>query len=203
VSRFHVALLREQYGVDAELLSCGIDTARFLLADPAGGGPLVCVARDVPKKNLDGLVGALPDPVHLRLVSDAHRLGGPRVLVGAVPPSAIPRVLARGSAFVLPCRVAPDGDRDGLPVALLEAMAAGLPVVTTAVAGIPEVVDETVGWLLPPDDPQALSNALREVAASPAERARRGANARRRMETWPSPATQARALLTLWHDRPQ
>ncbi len=203
VSRFHVAHLRDRHGVQAELLYSGIDTSRFVPADPAGTGPLVCVARDVPKKNLDGLVAALPREVRLRLVSDAHRLGGRRVLAGLIPPSRVPRVLARASAFVLPCRAAPDGDRDGVPVSLLEAMAAGLPVVTTRVSGILEIVDDEVGWLLPPDDHAALSDTLRLVAGAPAERALRGAAARRRMEDWPTPATQARALLGMWHDRAQ
>lgn len=155
-------------------------------ASPGEDAPMrwVCVARDVPKKGL----GALVDAVRagglgtLRLVSDGVRWGGPGVLAGPLPPPEVGAVLARAHGFVLACRVAPDGDRDGVPVALLEAMAAGLPVVTTAVAGLPEVVDDTVGWLVPPDDPAALRAAMAEAARSPAERARRGAAARARVE---------------------
>jgi glycosyltransferase involved in cell wall biosynthesis len=201
ISNFHVALVAERYGVEAKLLYSGIDAARFRAADPAGPGPFVCVARDVAKKNLDALVAALPVAARLRLVSDAHRLAGPRVLVGLVPSSRLPGVLARASAFALPCRAASDGDQDGVPVSLLEAMAAGLPVVTTRVAGIPEVVDDEVGWLLPPGNDTALAETLRAVAASPGERARRGAAARARMEAWPTTGAQARALVAMWHDR--
>jgi colanic acid/amylovoran biosynthesis glycosyltransferase len=77
--------------------------------------------------------------------------------------------------------VAEDGDQDGIPVALLEAMSVGLPVITTAVAGIPEVVDDQVGWLIPADQPEALDEALR-AARDPVERQRRGHAARERLK---------------------
>jgi glycosyltransferase involved in cell wall biosynthesis len=76
--------------------------------------------------------------------------------------------------LVLPCQRAPDGDLDGVPVALMEALAAGRPVITTPVSGIPELVDEEVGWLVPPGSAPALAEALC-AAADPAERLRRGA----------------------------
>jgi glycosyltransferase involved in cell wall biosynthesis len=67
---------------------------------------------------------------------------------------------SRASVFCLPCRVLP-GDRDGLPNVLVEAMASGLPVVTTGVSGIPELVsDEDNGLLVHPNDPEALADAL-------------------------------------------
>lgn len=70
---------------------------------------------------------------------------------------------------------------DGLPVALVEAMAAGLPVITTATSGIPELVDESVGWLVPADDLDALEAAVREALADPEARRQRGAAARNRV----------------------
>ena len=73
--------------------------------------------------------------------------------------------LAGAQVFALPCTVAPDGDRDGIPVSLIEAMAAGLPVITSPVAGIGELVDEEVGWLVPPGDERALRGALRDANA--------------------------------------
>src|SRR6185369_6283175 len=63
----------------------------------------------------------------------------------------------RASAFCLPCRILDNGDRDGIPNVLAEAMAAGTPVVTTPISGIPEIVRDGVnGLLVAPDDPDAV-----------------------------------------------
>jgi glycosyltransferase involved in cell wall biosynthesis len=67
----------------------------------------------------------------------------------------------RASAFCLPCRVMDNGDRDGIPNVLAEAMACGAPVVTTPISGIPEIVrDGENGLFVEPDDPQGLANAV-------------------------------------------
>jgi len=71
---------------------------------------------------------------------------------------------AAATAFALPCQVGADGDRDGIPNVLLEAMAMELPVVTTDVSGIPEVVQDRVnGRVVRPEDPAALAAAIRSV----------------------------------------
>jgi glycosyltransferase involved in cell wall biosynthesis len=81
--------------------------------------------------------------------------------------------------FVLPCRVTASGDRDGIPNSMLEAMAAGVPVVTTNVSGIPEVVTNRVsGLLVTPDDPHALAEALLELLNDAALRQRLASAAR-------------------------
>jgi glycosyltransferase involved in cell wall biosynthesis len=74
--------------------------------------------------------------------------------------------------FVLPSR------SEGLPLALLEAMASGLPIIATRVGGIPEIVRSDVGWLCQPDDPHALAGAMKEAAGS-SDLAGRGAAAAR------------------------
>ncbi len=82
-------------------------------------------------------------------------------------------LLATASVFVLPSL------EEGLPVALLEAMAAGAPVIASAVGGIPDIVEEGVhGYLIPPADQAALARALTEVFADPASAERMGAAAR-------------------------
>jgi glycosyltransferase involved in cell wall biosynthesis len=84
----------------------------------------------------------------------------------------------RASALCMPCRVLPD-DRDGIPNVLVEAMAAGVPVIATGVSGIPELVShEHNGLLVPPDDPEALAAALIRLHADPELAARLAANAR-------------------------
>ena len=78
--------------------------------------------------------------------------------------------------FVLPCRIAADGDRDGLPNVLMEAMSCTLPVLSTRVSGIPELIDDGVhGRLTPPGEPEALAAALAELITDPALRDRLGA----------------------------
>jgi glycosyltransferase involved in cell wall biosynthesis len=82
-------------------------------------------------------------------------------LTGPMEQSKLYEEYRRASAFCLPCRVLDNGDRDGIPNVLMEAMACGLPVITTAVSGIPEIIrDGFNGQLIPPDDPEALADAL-------------------------------------------
>jgi len=90
----------------------------------------------------------------------------------AVTQGELRTLYARADVVALPCVVAADGDRDGIPVSLIEALAAGLPVVSTTVSGIPELVTPDVGLLVAPHDPAALATALGELLADPERRAR-------------------------------
>lgn len=172
VSEANRAELRRR-GVAAELVRCGVEAA----APASVRGYVLTVARDVPKKGLDLVIAAarrLPAH-HFVLVSDLPDPRIPNLEVRGLGPHAEVLALMGGArAFLLPCRIAPDGDRDGVPVVLLEALAASVPVVTTAVSGIPEIVDEAVGWLVPPDDVDALVAALEAPTAEAEARGRRG-----------------------------
>ena len=85
----------------------------------------------------------------------------------------------RASAFCLPCRILDNGDRDGIPNVLVEAMAAGTPVVTTPISGIPELVRDGVnGLLVAPDDP-ARGRRRRSCACARTATWRAGSRARR------------------------
>jgi glycosyltransferase involved in cell wall biosynthesis len=99
----------------------------------------------------------------------------------------IPRILAASDCFVLPSLW------EGLPIALLEAMASGLPCIATEVSGTEQVVvDDVTGMLIPPGDPFALAKAMEQMVADP-ERARRmGAAGRQRIETLFSARKQTR-----------
>jgi glycosyltransferase involved in cell wall biosynthesis len=86
--------------------------------------------------------------------------------------------LDRSDLFVLPAMVSADGDRDGIPNALVEAQARGLAVVSTRVGGVEEVVsDGENGRLVPPRDAQALAGVLHALIKDPAARAQLGARA--------------------------
>ncbi len=89
----------------------------------------------------------------------------------------IPDLLGALDIFVLPSH------SEGVSLALLEAMAAGLPVIATAVGGLPEVVTDGVnGLLIPPQDPEALAQALARLLDDPALAKKLGENARRHVE---------------------
>lgn len=83
---------------------------------------------------------------------------------------------------------------EGMPLVVLEAMEAGVPVIASAVSGIPEVVEDgRTGWLVRPENPDHLASALREALNDPEEAARRGAEGRRRIDERFRPAHAAAA----------
>jgi len=190
----------------------GLDLTRF--PTPPGrrsmrdgedsGAPvrLVTVGRAVPKKGYDVLLDALamlPDEVHWRLVHigggelrealavQASRLGLDRRIVWRGPQSqdAVLDAYRAADLFVLPSRVARDGDRDGLPNVLMEAASQRLPVLSTRVSAIPEfVIHGETGVLVPSDDPRRLSEALLRLIRDPMLRHRLGAAAEERLRVY-------------------
>jgi len=100
-------------------------------------------------------------------------------LVGAQPQEAVVELYKQATLGVFPCIVAEDGNRDGLPTVLLEALACELPVVSTPITGIPEIViDGVTGMLRPPGDAAALAEAIGQLFDDPALRARLGRQGR-------------------------
>src|SRR5207245_26347 len=84
-----------------------------------------------------------------------HGLNGSVQLTGPMSQAQLSEAYQQATMFCLPCRVLDNGDRDGIPNVLVEAMACGLPVITTGISGIPEVIRHGVnGLLVPPDNPE-------------------------------------------------
>lgn len=111
------------------------------------------------------LVGDGPDRVAIEAEARALGLGDAVAFLGYRNQEQVADLLAESSALVLPSFA------EGVPVVLMEAMAAGLPVVSTRIAGIAELVEDGVsGRLVPPSDEEALARALLDVTASGAER---------------------------------
>jgi colanic acid/amylovoran biosynthesis glycosyltransferase len=100
-------------------------------------------------------------------------------LAGPLPREELLELFPRASVVAAPCVVGSDGNRDGLPTVLTEAMALKVPVVATPVTGIPELVEDgRTGLIVPEHDPAALAGAIRRLIEEP-ETARRLAEAGR------------------------
>jgi glycosyltransferase involved in cell wall biosynthesis len=180
-----------------ELVHHGIDTTRFPPSphravrdgrDPAQPIVLLSVGRAVPKKGYADLLAALallPQDVHWRFVhvgggpllpglkDQAQRLGLAARIEwrGAQPEAGVRGAYAAADLFVLASRMTEDGDRDGIPNVIAEAMSQALAVVATTTGSIPElVITGETGTLVAPGDPAALAAALAALLADPALR---------------------------------
>lgn len=162
-------------------------------ATPASGAVrLLSVGRAVPKKGYDDLLQALallPASCDWRFV---HIGGGPLLPElkrraeelkltsriewhGARDEAEVQKAYREADLFVLASRITADGDRDGIPNVLVEAMSHRLPVVATTAGAIPELVTSDSGVLVPANSPDALANALARLVADPSRRAALGA----------------------------
>ena len=186
----------------------GIDACRFAMRaatapqKAVGLPPLILsVGRLVPKKGFRDLIAACRTLDHngirfrciivgegpLRGAMEAdiarHGLSGIVTLKGAMTHADLVALYGEADIFVLsPCVVA-DGDRDGIPNVIVEAMASGVPVVSTSVSGIPELVQNDVtGLLVPSESQMALAAALRRLLGDPQYGTKLARNARARIE---------------------
>ena len=170
------------------------------LTDRSGTPVVLVVARLVEKKGVDLVIRAAAR-LRARGVEFAVRIAGERnewarlqslahelrvddrvSFLGPLTESEVRAEYGRATVFALPCQVLPNGDRDGLPNVLLEAMAHGLPIVSTTLAGVREaVVHGESGLLVAPRDEVGLTDALDRLFLDSALRNRLGATARRRV----------------------
>jgi glycosyltransferase involved in cell wall biosynthesis len=204
ISEYNRRWILEAYDVEATVARCGVKYQRFTGSRKSLQGPmnLVCVARNVPKKGLDTLVNAVirvGPSVHLRLVSNYPDPGCDWIDVGMVPPDEVELELRAADVFVLPCRRAEDGDCDGIPVALMEAMNVGLPVMTTTTSGLGELVDDEVGWIFAPDCVDTLTSTIDKAMKQSEEWSVRGQSGNQRiLKMGYTLENQVNSLLKLW-----
>ena len=182
----------------------GLDLERFPIpkdssskrdgSDKSNPVQFLSVGRAVEKKGLDTLLHAfarLPDDLNWRWT---HIAGGPLLndlkelaeelglsskveFLGSQAQSRVLQAYHDSDLFVLPCRIAEDGDRDGLPNVIVEAQSQSRAVISTPISGIPELIEDGVnGALIPPNDPVQLADALERLSRDPKMRNEMGEN---------------------------
>jgi len=135
----------EKKGFDILIHACKIlkDKGLAFHLDIAGDGPLM--------EELEDIVNSLDLSLEVSFR-------------GSLPYGQVPKWLEELDIFVLPCRKDSHGDMDGIPVVLMEAMLSGVPVVSTRISGIPELVEDgQTGILADPDDPNGLALGIRQL----------------------------------------
>ncbi len=190
VSEFNRRFLIEECGFDARRvvrIYNGLELDVFPYRQP-GMRPrrIVAIGRLVEKKGFDDLIEACAVLAERRVDFECHIIGeGPQKdalnerisqrelghlvrMWGPRPQRETRELLDTAAVFAAPCTVADDGDRDGVPTTLLEALALGVPCVSTDVTGIPEVIiDGETGLVVAQRDPKALADALVRLLDAP------------------------------------
>ncbi|MBE9047205.1 glycosyltransferase family 4 protein [Pleurocapsales cyanobacterium LEGE 10410] len=187
ISQYNYEFLAQQ-GVDTDKLKivrCGIDInkhdfmPRRTLKKPPTIGSL---GRLIEKKGMDDLVLALSKLHHkgvdfrleiggeghlndyLQELAVTHQIRDKIEFKGAIPNDRVYSWLENLDIFVLACKKDSQGDRDGIPVVLMEAMTIGVPVISTRISGIPELIeDEQSGFLAEPNSPESLASAIEKL----------------------------------------
>jgi len=187
VSNFNIEYLRKSCGKAVadlcRVVHCGIDADKFSsVTHQREPGGMVCVCRLSPKKGLDiaikacaklrdnnvkfrfEIAGDGPQRRDIEELIERLDLSDKVKLTGARPNDQLTELYSRASVFLMPCVKTPDGDMDGIPVAMMEAMACEVPVVSTNISGIPELVeDDITGRLAVEKDVDALAEILQEL----------------------------------------
>lgn len=222
ISGYNLQYLHRHFPHQADrlrLVRNGLELARFPYRDPRPVGGTVRIAavgRLVEKKGFQHLLPALASLIGSG-VSAEVRIAGTGVMgqelqsalvrlglsrhvrmLGPQTQDQIHELLDWADVFVAPCVVGSDGNADGIPTVLLEAMATGTPSISTAVTGIPEVIrDGSTGVLIEPGSPALLDRAIRRIVSPATDRTLLARNARDLIEREYDAGRQAAALRRL------
>jgi glycosyltransferase involved in cell wall biosynthesis len=175
-----------------QIIRCGVDTTSWTPVNAPGRNPgdplrILTVGRLVEKKGIDTLIEALPllkerhgqealltvagdGPSRSAWTARAEGLGCAHQItwLGDVKNDVVQQLLARSDVFALPCRPDSQGDRDGIPVVLMESMACAVPSISGDLPAVRElVIDEQTGLLVQASDPAGLASALYRLASDP------------------------------------
>lgn len=201
ISEFNRNYLAQMFGPwvneKTEIVRCGIEPSYYRSSASTGyerpnGLEIISVGSLQPYKGHIHLVQACEKlmqrgiPFHCRIIGggdlrgaleraiDEYGLQGQVQLLGPRTQEEVSQFLRTANCYVQPSVVTASGKMEGIPVALMEAMASRIPVVATAISGVPELVrpGET-GWLVPPENVDALADALADIYLNPAEAAHR------------------------------
>ena len=170
-----------------KVIHCGVDSRVFLKSKNGriSGVPKIgSMGRMVEKKGFEVLITACerlkdsgiefclelagdgPLMEELQKLVDSLGLSAQVVFSGPIPHNQVSCWLRSLNLFVLACKRDKNGDMDGIPVVLMEAMLAGVPVVSTRVSGIPELIEENItGCLAMPEDPKSIEQSIRQILA--------------------------------------
>ena len=195
----------------------GLDPGEFGRADFLSRPPLImAVGRLIPKKGFSDLIRACallrkrgtsfhceitgegPMQSQLRGQIDELCLQDCVALTGAKRQTQLRQRLAAANVFVLPSVVDPDGGMDNLPTVIMEAMATGLPVVSTNIGGIPEmVIENKTGFLVQPANDVAMADAINKIIGDASVAQRLGQSGYQRAQTLFSIHKNVRELCAL------
>lgn len=188
ISDFNKRYLIDDKQVDANklcIVRCGVDTRVFshlqrrVISSPVNIG---VIGRLVEKKGIDTLIDAMnvisktsidfklniagsgPLEAALKSQVDRYELNSNVIFLGALAHSEVAEFITSLDLFVLPCKKDKNGDMDGIPVVLMEAMMSGVPVISSHISGIPElIINDVTGLLVDPDNVEQLVQAIMKL----------------------------------------
>ncbi|WP_417498660.1 glycosyltransferase family 4 protein [Methylophaga sp.] len=223
ISDFNLQYIQQIYQVDPdklEIIRCGVDSRVFTrkssieLSSPVRIG---VVGRLVEKKGIDTLISALtilktqfsdfiveiagsgPLEEELKQQVTQLNLNDKVVFLGPLPHDQVVKFVRELDLFVLPCKKDKQGDMDGIPVVLMEAMMVGTAVISSRISGIPElVIDEETGKLIEPGNSEQLAGAILELIKDEALRGALISHAEKKVQQEFAQDINAKRLETLF-----